>query len=120
MTTEWIGNAIQNYVIPGVGALVLIIAAFLAAGWVKRLTFRSLQKTKLDLTLTKFFSNFARYVVLIIAIVAILGYFGIQTASFAAVLAAGGFAIGLAFQGTLSNFSAEIVVECAAVLEPSP
>ena len=110
MTPEWMAGAIQNYVIPGVAALFMIIAAFLVAGWVKRMTLRSLQKTKLDLTLTKFFANFARYIILIIAIVAILGYFGIQTASFAAVLAAGGFAIGLAFQGTLSNFSAGIML----------
>ena len=109
-STEWWTETIQTYLIPGIGALVLIIAAFVIAGWVKRLTFRALQKTNMDLTLTKFFSNFARYLVLIIALVAILGYFGIQTASFAAVLAAGGFAIGMAFQGTLSNFSAGVML----------
>ncbi len=110
MTPEWMAMAVQNYVVPGVAALVMIIAAFMVAAWVKRMTLRSLKKTKLDLTLTKFFANFARYIILIIAIVAILGYFGIETASFAAVLAAGGFAIGLAFQGTLSNFSAGIML----------
>jgi small conductance mechanosensitive channel len=109
-TTEGIAYTIQNFVIPGIAALLLMIAAFLLASWVKRMTFRSLEKTKLDLTLTKFFSNFARYGILIIAVVAILGYLGIETASFAAVLAAAGFAIGLAFQGTLSNFSAGIML----------
>ena len=62
------------------------------------------------MTLTKFFANFARYVVLIVAIVAILGRVGVDTASFAAILAAAGFAIGLAFQGTLSNFSAGVML----------
>jgi small conductance mechanosensitive channel len=84
-TTEGIAYTIQNFVIPGIAALLLMIAAFLLASWVKRMTFRSLEKTKLDLTLTKFFSNFARYGILIIAVVAILGYLGIETASFAAV-----------------------------------
>ena len=109
-TAEWLSEAIQNYVIPGIGALVMIVAAFILAGWVKRITFKGLQKTNIDATLTKFFSNFMRYLILIVAMVAILGYFGIQTASFAAVLAAGGFAIGMAFQGTLSNFSAGVML----------
>lgn len=109
-STEWLAGAIQEYLIPGIGALVMLIGAFIVASWVKRVTFNSLSRTKMDVTLTKFFSNFARYIVLIIALVAILGYFGIETASFAAVLAAGGFAIGMAFQGTLSNFSAGVML----------
>ena len=110
LTPEFIAAAIQNYVIPGVGALFMLVAAFIVAGWVKRITYKALEKAKVEITLTKFFSNFARYVVLTVAIVAILGYFGVETASFAAVLAAAGFAVGLAFQGTLSNFSAGVML----------
>ena len=101
---------VMDFVVPGIGAFVMLIAAFVVAGWTKRLTFKALQKANVEITLTKFFANFARYVVLIVAVVAILGYFGIETASFAAVLAAAGFAIGLAFQGTLSNFSAGVML----------
>lgn len=101
---------LTQYIIPGVSALVMLIVAFIVAGWVKRITFKALSKANVEMTLTKFFSNFARYVVLIVAVVAILGRFGIETASFAAILAAAGFAIGLAFQGTLSNFSAGVML----------
>ena len=48
--------------------------------------------------------------ILVGAVLGCLGVFGIQTASFAAVLAAAGFAIGMAFQGTLGNFSAGIML----------
>jgi small conductance mechanosensitive channel len=44
------------------------------------------------------------------AVLACLGVFGVETTSFAAVIAAAGFAIGLAFQGTLSNFSAGVML----------
>ena len=103
---EWV----MQFVVPGIGALVMLIGAFIVAGWVKKITFKALEKASVEITLTKFFANFARYVVLIVAVVAILGYFGVETASFAAVLAAAGFAIGLAFQGTLSNFSAGVML----------
>jgi len=99
-----------EWVVPGIVALVMLIVAFIVAGWVKRLTFKALSKANVEMTLTKFFANFARYVVLIVAVVAILGRFGIETASFAAILAAAGFAVGLAFQGTLSNFSAGVML----------
>jgi small conductance mechanosensitive channel len=51
-----------------------------------------------------------RYGIIAVAIVGCLGVFRIETASFAALLAAGGLAIGLAFQGTLSNFSAGVMM----------
>ena len=110
LTSENIAFAIENVVLPGVSAFVMLIVAFIAARWVKGITRAALTKANVEITLVKFFSNFARYLVLIVAIVAILGNFGIETASFAAVLAAAGFAIGLAFQGTLSNFSAGVML----------
>ena len=47
---------------------------------------------------------------LLLAVLACLGIFGEQTTSFAAVIAAMGFAVGLAFQGTLSNFSVGVML----------
>ena len=71
---------------------------------------RGLERSKFDVTLTKFFGKLAYYSILIMAVLACLSVFGVQTTSFAAVLAAAGFAIGLAFQGTLSNFSAGVML----------
>ncbi len=88
------------------GAVVFLILAWLAAGWVSRLVSRGLARAKIDLTLSKFLSNVVRWGVLAMSVVACLGIFGIQTASFAAVIGAAGLAVGLAFQGTLSNLAA--------------
>ncbi len=110
LTPERITLIFQEYLIPAITALLLLFLVFVIAGWAKRLTKRALERTKVDVTLTKFFSNMARYTVLIVGLIAVLGQGGIETASFAAILAAAGFAIGMAFQGTLSNFSAGIML----------
>lgn len=101
---------LTSYAISVIGVLVLLLVAWVVAGWVRRSTHRSLERAGLDLTLTRFFANFARYTVLTVAVIACLGVFGVDTTSFAAVLAAAGFAVGLAFQNTLSNFSAGIML----------
>src|SRR5919107_345073 len=52
----------------------------------------------------------ARYAVLILVLVAVLGQLGVQAASLLAVLGAAGLAIGLALQGTLSNIAAGVML----------
>jgi small conductance mechanosensitive channel len=93
-----------------VGVLVALLVGWIVAGWLESLVRKSLDKRNFDATLTRFFSKLARYVIIIGVVLGCLGVFGIQTASFAAVLAAAGFAIGLAFQGTLGNFSAGVML----------
>lgn len=93
-----------------VGVLVLLVVAWIFAGWAGRTASRSLARAGIDPTLQKFFSNLTRYLILSVAILACLGVFGVETTSFAALLAAGGLAIGLAFQGTLSNFAAGVML----------
>lgn len=89
-----------------VGVLLVLIVAWAVAGAVKRSLMRACEKRGLDATLSRFFSNLARYAVIAGAVLGCLGVFGIETASFAALIAAMGLAVGLAFQGTLSNFAA--------------
>ncbi len=93
-----------------VGVLVFIVVVWIVAGWIGRLVRQSLETSPLDDTLTRFFPRLARWLVIIIGIVMALGIFGIQTASFAALLGAAAFAIGLAFQGTLSHFAAGVMM----------
>ncbi len=93
-----------------VGVLLALMLALIIAGWVERLVRTGLERRSFDATLTRFFAKLARYAILIGAVLGCLGVFGIQTASFAAVLAAAGFAVGLAFQGTLGNFSAGVML----------
>ncbi len=92
------------------GVLLALFFAFVLASWAERGVRAGLEKRSFDATLTRFFAKFARYLILVGAVLGCLGVFGIQTASFAAVLAAAGFAVGLAFQGTLGNFAAGIML----------
>lgn len=92
-----------SYAARVVGALALLFVAWIFAAWARRLTRKRLTQVDFDLTLTQFFANSVRYLLLILAGLSCLQLFGINVTSFAAVLAATGFAIGMAFQNSLSK-----------------
>lgn len=93
-----------------VGVLAAFFVALFISRWAQRALTRSLERKQFDLTLTRFFGALIRWVILGGVIIGCLGVFGIQTASFAAAIAAIGLAIGLALQGTLSNFAAGVML----------
>jgi len=109
LTQEYVTTAI-DFGLKAVGALVVLIAAFIVGGWLKRLLMSRIEASGLDMTLGKFFANLLRHAVIVLAVLSCLQLFGVDTTSFAAVLAAAGFAIGLALQGTLQNFSAGVML----------
>ncbi|MEO0515392.1 MAG: mechanosensitive ion channel domain-containing protein, partial [Planctomycetota bacterium] len=98
-----------QYLLPAVGLLLLLIVAYFVAKFLAGLVSRPVTK-KVDPTLGKFFGKLVFYLVMVGAVLGVLGSVGVNIAAFAAVLAAAGFAIGLAFQGTLSNFAAGIML----------
>ncbi len=91
-------------------AVVLIIAVLIAASWVSKITGKAVRKAKVEETLARFLATMARYLVLIAGGVAILGTLGVETTSFAAVLAAVGFAIGMAMSGMLGNIASGVML----------
>ncbi len=93
------------------GALLILIIGWIVAGWAKRFVTRILSKSsKIDSTLTSFLSSGLRYIILIFTIIAVLGKFGVETASLIAIVGAASLAIGLALQGTLSNVAAGVML----------
>ncbi len=97
----------------GRGAIVLVVftVAWLGAGWAQRGIVRAFSRAShVDATLIRFLASAARYGLLIASLVSCLSAFGINATSFAAVLGAAGIAVGLAFQGTLSNFAAGLML----------
>jgi small conductance mechanosensitive channel len=97
----------------GRAAIVLVVftVAWLLAGWAQRAIVRAFGRaTHVDATLVRFLASAARYGLLVASLVSCLSAFGITATSFAAVLGAAGIAIGLAFQGTLSNFAAGLML----------
>lgn len=103
--TDWVYVG-EYYGIRVLIVLVLMFAAWTVSGWVASLVRRGLGRVRFDETLSKFLAKLARWLVLLLVGLTCVSYFGIDTTSFAAVLGAAGLAIGLAFQGTLSNFAA--------------
>lgn len=90
--------------------LVVIVAGWVVAGLLARTVRISLEKAKLEATLTLFFTQAARWFVLVLTGLSVLSLFGVETTSLAAVVGAGSLAIGLAWQGALSNFAAGIML----------
>jgi len=71
---------------------------------------KKLEARKFDQTIARFLGNMAHYSVMLMTVLSCLGTFGIQTTTFAAVLGGSALAIGLAFQGTLSNVAAGVML----------
>jgi small conductance mechanosensitive channel len=107
---ESVGNVVATWGVRVLGAIAVLVFGWMAAGVIRGLVRRGLERTKLDPTLIPFLTKLVYYAVLIFIVVAVLNLFGIETTSFVAVLAAAGFAVGLALQGTLSNFSSGIML----------
>jgi small conductance mechanosensitive channel len=92
------------------GALAVLVLGRWIAGMVRRALTRALERAQTDASLIPFFASLAYYTVLAVVLIAVLGLFGIETTSLIAVLGAAGLAVGLALQGTLSNFAAGVML----------
>ncbi len=99
-----------DYLLSAVAFILILAVGRYIAKTVRDWIRGGLDKPNVDRTLTKFAGNFAYYGIFLLAIFAALETLGVQTASFVAVLAAAGFAVGLALQGTLANFAAGILL----------
>lgn len=89
--------------------LVFVIGRIIAKKMVA--VFRKmLKKANIDDTLVSFLSNITYSALIVFVVISALGTLGVNTTSFAAVLAAAGLAVGLALQGSLSNFAAGVLI----------
>jgi len=88
------------------GAIAAYIAGRLLIGFATSLLQKGLERQKVEPTIIRYLGSFVTVALNIALVVAILGYFGVETTSFAALIAAIGIAIGSAWAGLLSNFAA--------------
>jgi small conductance mechanosensitive channel len=94
-----------------IGAVVILLLGLWLSGRADALVIRMFGRTPhFDPMLSNFFGSVARYLILIVTVLAVLSQFGIQTTSLIAVLGAASLAIGLAMQGTLSHLAAGIML----------
>ncbi len=102
-TVTTIGVALGMKVL---GAIVAWVVGRYLIGLAVRLVSASLERQQVDPTVLRYLGTVISVTLNIILVVAILGYFGVETTSFAAILAAAGVAIGMAWSGLLANFAA--------------
>jgi small conductance mechanosensitive channel len=88
------------------GAIVVWVVGRWLIGLAMRLLSAGLTRQHVEATLIRYLISFLTIALNIVLVVAILGYFGLETTSFAALLAGAGLAIGAAWAGLLSNFAA--------------
>lgn len=93
-----------------IGALLLLLVAWIAAGTLRNLVLKACLRARLDLTLSKFFANITKWVIIAFAVVVCLGTFGVNTTGFAAIFGATGLAVGLALQGNLGNLASGVLL----------
>ena len=106
-STDTILSLSFNVLIAVIVLILTIILSKVAKSWIKRL---GLSYNNLDDTLFIFLSNIASIIIQVFGLIFILQRFGFETTSIVALLGAAGLAIGLALQGTLSNFAAGIML----------
>lgn len=101
---------VDKYVIPVASAGAIMIGAWILAGWLGSKLERAMLRAKLDLTLARFLARLARWGIIILGVALSLSVFGVDPTTLAAAIGAMGIAIGLALQGTLSNFAAGVML----------
>lgn len=113
LTAGW--NGLIALGISVLEALALWIVGRWLIGVVLNIIGRGMTRQKIDPTLIRYMRNTIGAILNIVLVIAILGFFGIQTTSLAALIAAGGVAIGLAWSGLLANFAAGVFL---IILQP--
>ena len=99
-----------TYGLKVVGAILILILGRFFAGVARKIVKRIAKRSNLDDAVVSFLSSLAYFLVIVFVVIAALAKFGMQTASFVAVLGAAGFAVGFALQGSLSNFAAGVMI----------
>ncbi len=93
-----------------IGALAVWFIGIYLIKWGMKLIERVLKRSHSDETLSKFVKSFAGMALKILLVVTVVTILGLPTTSFVAILGAAGLAIGLALQGSLSNFAGGVLI----------
>ena len=93
-----------------ISALVVLVVGWWLSSLLTSLTRRLMTRAAVDATLTTFVCNLVYMALIALVVISALGQLGINTTSFAAVIAAAGLAVGFALQGSLGNFAAGVML----------
>jgi small conductance mechanosensitive channel len=109
-TVQTLTDHLAEWGLSVLGALAVFILGAWIAKRVRAGMRRSLTRAEVDAMLVPFTAALVYWVLMAFVVIAVLGIFGIPTASLAVLLGAAGLAIGLALQGTLSNFASGVMI----------
>ena len=109
----WILNnqtLLISYAVNIAAAIIILTIGFILVRILTNSMNSLLHKRNIDNTIVDFVTSMIKYALLAFVIIAALGRVGVQTASFVAIIGAAGLAVGLALQGSLSNFAAGVML----------
>jgi small conductance mechanosensitive channel len=110
---NWINensDLLTHYVLQGILAIVILLLGLKVAKFFSNLTEKAFAKRKIDKAVAGFISNIVYALVFAATVLMALSQVGIETTSFVAILGAAGLAVGLALQGSLSNFASGVLI----------
>ncbi|MDE6215747.1 mechanosensitive ion channel domain-containing protein [Bacteroides sp.] len=93
-----------------IGAVLIFIIGRLLISFLNKMVARLLVKRKVELSIQSFVRSLINILLTILLIVAVIGKLGVETTSFAALLASAGVAVGMALSGNLQNFAGGLIV----------
>ncbi|MFP4567843.1 MAG: mechanosensitive ion channel family protein [Candidatus Woesearchaeota archaeon] len=102
-------NAI-DYAPKVLGAILVLVLGLWVIAIIRKFLNKAMLKRKLEASLRHFLSSFLSISLKILLVITVISMLGVATTSFIAVLAAAGFAVGLALQGSLSNFAGGVLI----------
>ncbi len=111
--SEWLEGLLPkllDFIIEVALAFVFVAVGLKLVDWVRRILRKSLERNNADTGLIQFLDSLVKYGLYIILALTVLQRFGIQTTSIVAAIGSLGVAIGLALQGSLSNFAGGVII----------
>jgi small conductance mechanosensitive channel len=101
---------VMDYGLNILGAIVVFIVGRILCSVVRNVAIRVMEGAKVEKTAADFIGNLLFWAANLVVLIAALGQLGVETASFIAIFGAAGLAVGLALQGSLSNFASGVMI----------
>ena len=111
--TQYVQDSIPGLITFGLKVLAALVAFFigrLVIRWIRKIVRRSFERSGADKGVEQFVDSLLKYGLYALLVFSLISSLGFDTTSVAAVLASGGVAIGLALQGSLSNFAGGVLI----------
>ncbi len=107
---EYIKNYVLEYSPKLISAVLILFVGLWATSIITKLVKKLMRKREIEPTLVLFIGNLIFWALRILVLITVITQLGIGTSSFVAILGAAGLAIGLALQGSLSNFAGGVLI----------